>query len=60
MTLPQVVAVLEADDRRQVTDSLRLADAVWAGVAPTVSKEGWRGSRKWYQHLERALRGRGS
>lgn len=55
MTLPQVVAVLEADDRRQLLDSLRLSDAVWAGVAPTVSKEGHAASRKWAGRIQRAL-----
>lgn len=57
MTLPQVVAVLEADDRRHVADSLRMSGAVWAGVAPTVSKEGFDAARRWTRQMERALEG---
>jgi hypothetical protein len=56
MTIPQIVAVLEADDRRAIISGLRMSSAVWAGVAPTVSKEGYNGARRWAGAMEKALK----
>lgn len=49
--------MLEARSREDAAADLRLASAVWAGVAPTVSKEGHRAAEKWRRAVGRAAEG---
>jgi len=49
-----LIAALEARVRLDAAADLRLSTAVWAGVAPTVSKEGHRAAQQWRKAVEKA------
>lgn len=55
MTIPQLLAVLDASERLRIESVISMSDAVYAGVAPTVAKEGQKISEKWRRSLQRML-----
>jgi hypothetical protein len=56
MTIPQLVAVLRADDRRILARQLGSSIAVWAGcVGPMAGKDGYSAADRWRGEIKRAL-----
>lgn len=60
MTLPQLVATLDAVMQLRIETAIMHSDAVYAGVVPTVAKEGADISRKWRRQIEQLIREHGT
>lgn len=55
MTIPQLMAALDAGEKLRIEAAILASDAVYNGVAPTVSKEGARVAREWRRKMSGLL-----
>lgn len=55
MTIPQLMAALDAGEKLRIEAAIFASDAVYNGVAPTVSEQGVRVSREWRRKISGLL-----